>query len=109
MGDGEFMPIGTIPTSSGRSDGEGVVRAGPEESDVAVRRVTASELVWAEEGELSIRAINKKLPQKGRLFLKSRIGAFRSAKPSQLLLRSCMTPSFVRFEPHPKDWEYKAS
>ena len=42
------------------------MRVGPEESDVAVRRVTASAVVWAEAGELSIRAINKKLPQKGR-------------------------------------------
>jgi len=71
--DGEFMPIRTIPTSSGRSKGEGVVRFGPEESDVAGRRVTASAVVWAEAGELSIRAINKKLPQKGGLFLRSRI------------------------------------
>ena len=45
VGDGEFVLIGTIPTSSGRSEGEGVVRLGPEESDVAVRRLTASELV----------------------------------------------------------------
>ena len=59
------MPIGTIPTPSGRSEGEGVVRAGPAESDVALRRVTASKLVWAEQGELNIRAANKKAPQKG--------------------------------------------
>jgi hypothetical protein len=63
------MPIGTIPTSSGRSEGEGVVRFGPEESDVAVRRVTFSELVWAETGKLNISVINKKHPEKGRLFL----------------------------------------
>jgi hypothetical protein len=69
VGDGEFVPIGTIPTSSGRSEGEGVVRVGPEELDVAVRRVTASELVWAETGKLNISVINKKHPEKGRLFL----------------------------------------
>jgi len=63
--EGEFVPIGTIPTSSGRSEGEGVVRACPAESDVAVRRVTASELVWAKAGELNIKAINKKPPEKG--------------------------------------------
>ena len=44
-GVGVLAPIGTMPTSSGRSEGEGVVRLGPEESDVEVRRVTASELV----------------------------------------------------------------
>jgi hypothetical protein len=71
--EGEFVPIGTIPTSSGRSEGEGVVRVGPEESDVGFRRVTASELVWAEAVELNIRAINKKTPQKGRSILNSRI------------------------------------
>ena len=64
--DGEFMPIGTIPTSSGRSEGEGVVRFGPEESDVAVRGITASELVWAEAVQMDISVINKKAPQKGR-------------------------------------------
>lgn len=69
MGDGEFVPIGTIPTSSGRSEGEGVVRVGPEELDVAVRRVTASWLVWAEAVHLNISVINKKHPEKGRLFL----------------------------------------
>ena len=69
MGDGEFVPIGTIPTSSGRSEGDGVVRFGPEESDVGFRRVTASELVWAKEEKLSISVINKKPPQKGRLFI----------------------------------------
>ena len=42
------MLIGTIPTSSGRSEGEGVVRLGPEESDGAVRRDTVPEFVWAE-------------------------------------------------------------
>lgn len=109
MGDGEFMPIGTIPTSSGRREGEGVVRFGPEESDVAGRRVTASELVWAEVKELKIRAINRNAPQKGRLFLKGEIWAFRSAKPIQLLLRSCMTPSFVRLGPRPKDSGCKVS
>jgi hypothetical protein len=67
--EGEFVPIGTIPTSSGRSEGEGVVRVSPEESDLAVRRVTPSELVWAETGKLNISVINKKHPEKGRLFL----------------------------------------
>jgi hypothetical protein len=67
------MPIGTIPTSSGRSEGEGVVRVGPEESDVAVLRVTASELVRAEAGKLNIRAINRKTPRKWGLFIESEI------------------------------------
>ena len=44
-GVGVLAPIGTIPTSSGRSEGEGVECVGPAESDVAVRRLTASELV----------------------------------------------------------------
>ena len=44
-GVGVLAPIGTMPMSSGRSEGEGVARAGPEVSDVAVRKVTASELV----------------------------------------------------------------
>jgi hypothetical protein len=69
VGDGEFEPIGTISTSSGRSEGEGVVRVGPAESEVAVGRVTASELVWAEAEKLNTREINKNVPQKGRLFL----------------------------------------
>jgi hypothetical protein len=69
VGDGEFMPIGTMPTSSGRSEGEGVECVGPEESDAAVRRLTASELVWAEAEELNIRAINKKPPQMEGLFI----------------------------------------
>jgi len=67
------MPIGTMPTSSGRSEGEGVESVHPEESDVGVRRVTASELVWAEEEKLSISVINKKPPQKGRSTRDSRI------------------------------------
>jgi len=62
--EGEFVPIGTIPTSSGRSEGEGVLRVGPKESDVALRRDMASKLVWAEAGKLSISVINKKPPQK---------------------------------------------
>jgi len=73
VGDGELMPIGTISTSSGRSEGEGVVRVGPEESDVVVRGVTASELVWAEAVQVKISAINKKTPQKGRSIWNSRI------------------------------------
>jgi hypothetical protein len=63
-GVGVLAPIGTIPTSSGRSEGEGEVRVGPAESDVAVRRVTDSELVSAEEMQLNISVINKKPPQK---------------------------------------------
>ena len=69
VGDGEFMPIGTIPTSSGRSDGEAGGRVSAEESGVAVRGVTFSDLVWAEMGKLNISVINKKHPEKGRLFL----------------------------------------
>jgi len=49
------------------------VRVGPEESDVGVRRVTFSELVWAEAVQLNISATNKKPPQKGRLFMRSEI------------------------------------
>ena len=44
-GVGVLAPIGTIPTSVRRGEGKGVVRLGPAESDVAVRRLTASELV----------------------------------------------------------------
>ena len=62
-------PIGTIPTSSGRSDGEAGGRVSAEESGVAVRGVTFSDLVWAEMWKLNISAINKKHPEKGRLFL----------------------------------------
>jgi len=64
--EGEFVPIETISTSSGRSEEEGVVGVGPAESDVAVRRLTASELVSAEAAQLNIRVISKKLPQEGR-------------------------------------------
>jgi len=49
------------------------VRVGPEESDVGVRRVTFSELVWAEAVQLNISATNKKPPQKGRSIWNSRI------------------------------------
>jgi hypothetical protein len=73
VGDREFMPIGTIPASSGRREGEGVLRVGPEESDVAARRVTVSELVSAKAGKMKISAINKKDSQKGRLILESEI------------------------------------
>jgi hypothetical protein len=59
VGVGEFVPIGTIPASSGRREGEGVVRVGPDESDVGFRRVTVSEFVWAEAGKLKISAIRK--------------------------------------------------
>ena len=69
MGDGEFRPIGTMPTSSGRSEGEAGERVSTKESGVAVRRVTFSDLVWAEMGKLNISVINKKHPEKGRLFL----------------------------------------
>ena len=47
-GVGVLAPIGTIPTSARLGEGEGVVRAGPEESDGAVRRDTFPEFVWAE-------------------------------------------------------------
>jgi hypothetical protein len=67
--DGEFVPIETISTSSGRSEGEGVVGVSPEESDVAVRELTFTELVWAGTGKLNIIVNNKKPTQKGRLFL----------------------------------------
>ena len=66
-------PIGTIPTSSGRSEGETGWRVSTEESGVAVRGGTFSELVWAETGKLNISVINKKHPEKGRLFMRSEI------------------------------------
>ena len=72
-GVGVLAPMGTMPISSGRKEGEGVARAGPEVSDVVVPRVAASAVVWAEARELIIKAINKKPPQKGRLFLRSEI------------------------------------
>jgi hypothetical protein len=72
-GVGVLAPMGTIPISSGRKEGEGVARAGPEVSDVVVPRVAGSAVVWAEARELIIKAINKKPPQKGRLFLRSEI------------------------------------
>jgi hypothetical protein len=72
-GVGVLAPMGTIPISSGRKEGEGVARAGPEVSDVVVPRVADSAVVWAEARELIIKAINKKPPQKGRLFLRSEI------------------------------------
>jgi hypothetical protein len=92
--EGEFMPIGTIPTSSGRSEGEGVVRVSPEESDLAVRRVTPSELVWAETGKLNTSVINKPALQTGRLFVERRVSDFRICKPSQPLRCSCKRPCF---------------
>ena len=73
MEDEEFVLIGTIPTSSGRSEGEGVLIVGPAESYVGVRRVTASELVSAEAVQLSISVITTKPPQKGRSKGNSRI------------------------------------
>ena len=81
------MPIGTMPTSSGRSEGEGVVRVGPEESDVAVRGVTATELVWAEAVQLKISVINKKPPQKGKLLLQGRPRDFKIGKQVQFRQR----------------------
>ena len=72
-GVGVLAPIGTMPISSGRSEGEGVARAGTGLSDVVVPGVAASAVVWAEAGKLSIRAINKKLPQRGRSKWNSRI------------------------------------
>ena len=88
-GVGVLAPIGTMPISSGRKEGGGVARAGPEESDVAIRRLTASELVCAEAEELNIRAINKKPPQREGLFMKRRVSDFRICKPSQPLRCSC--------------------
>ena len=79
------MPIGTIPTSSGRSDGEAGGRVSAEESGVAVRGVTFSDLVWAEMGKLNSSVINKKHPEKGGLFIKRRESDFRICKPSQPL------------------------
>jgi len=88
-GDGELVPIGTIPTSSGRGEEEGVVSVGPEESDRAGRSVTASELVWAEAGKLNTRVINRRAPQKGNLFCGTKLFVFRSAKQVRLQLNNC--------------------
>jgi len=82
---GGGVAIGTVPTSSGRSEGDGVLRVGPEESDVETLGVTDSELVWAEVGKLNISVMNKKLPQRGRLFMKRRVSDFRICKPNQPL------------------------
>ena len=71
--EGEFVAIGTIPTSSERSEGDAGGRVSAEESGVALRRVTAPKLVWAETGKVNISVINKKAPQKGGLFLRSEI------------------------------------
>ena len=86
-GVGVLAPIGTMPTSARLGEGEGVVRAGPEESDVALRRVTASELVWAKAGELNIKAINKKPPKKGSWIRDWRITK-QVPKSTQLNFRS---------------------
>jgi len=66
-------PIGTIPTSSGRSEGEGVVRFGLEESDVVVRGLAATGLVWAEAGKLNNSVMTNEHPQRGRWIWNSRI------------------------------------
>ena len=85
-GVGVLAPIGTMPISSGRKEGEGVVRVGSEESDGAVRRVTASALVWAEAVQLNISWINKNPPKKkGGIFMRRRVSDFRTYKPSQPL------------------------
>ena len=102
--------MGTMPVSSGRGEGVvgGIVRF--VESDGAVRSVTTSVVVWAIAGRSDRRKKSKKrAPQDGGLFWERGGSDFRICKQRQLLLRSCMTPSFVRSEPHPKDSEYKVS
>ena len=58
------MPIGTIPVSSGRREGEEGGRMRAEDSDGAVRRVTISEEVWAEAVMLDMRLVSKKARQR---------------------------------------------
>ena len=58
------MPMGTIPVSSGRREGEAGGRMRADDSDGAVRRVTTSKEVWAEAVMLDMRLISKKARQK---------------------------------------------
>ena len=89
-GVGVLAPIGTMPISSGRKEGEAGGRGDSEESDCAVisanAGAVATGLVWAEAVQLNISWINKKPPQnKGGIFMKRRVSDFRIYKPSQLL------------------------
>ena len=72
--------MGTMPVSSGRGEGAagGIVRF--VESDVAVRRVTTPEEVWAIAGRIDRREESKKrAPQLGGLFKKS-VDSFKNGK-----------------------------
>ena len=80
-GVGVLAPIGTMPISSGRKEGEAGGRVESEESDCAV--------IWANAGAAVNRANNKRAPLRGGLFWKSEIRAFRSAKQVRLQLRNC--------------------
>ena len=76
--------MGTMPVSSGRSEGEvgGIIRF--VESDGAVRRVTISEVFWASTGKTARKERSKKrAPQDGGLFLQSGRAIFRSDTPIQ--------------------------
>ena len=76
--------MGTMPVSSGRSEGEvgGIVRF--VESDGAVRRVTISEVFWASTGKTGRREKSKKrAPQLGGLFLQRGSHFFRSDTPDR--------------------------
>ena len=76
--------MGTMPVSSGRSEGEvgGIVRF--VESDGAVRRVTTSVVVWAIAGRSDRREESKKrAPQDGGALFAERKDCFqkRYARP----------------------------
>ena len=76
--------MGTMLVSSGRGEGAagGIVRF--VESDVAVRRVTTPEEVWAIAGRIDRREESKKrAPQLGGLFLQSGRAIFRSDTPDR--------------------------
>jgi len=80
-GVGVLAPIGTMPISSGRKEGEAGGRVESEDSDCAV--------ICASAGVADKRANNKRAPTKGGHFWKSEIRAFRSAKQVRLQLRNC--------------------
>ncbi len=76
-GVGVLAPIGTMPISSGRREGEAGERVESEESDCAV--------IWANAGAAVNRANNKRAPQDGGLFWERGGSDFRIYKPSRPL------------------------
>jgi len=81
--------MGTMPVSSDRGEGAvgGIVRfVESVESDGAVRRVTTSEVFWANAGRSDKRKKSKKrAPQNGGLFWERGGSDFRICKPSRPL------------------------